>query len=375
MSETTSTLPAPKNLSTSQVDQLRETLFSDDKASLKGRSVLIPFTKQAFFVGELNPSTNEKGEEQVRVVADQSQVQTVSTTEAKKWLEQNSSKSTKKNSSSGILKSQSKQVSENPTSSDPPPSPSSFGGFVEIQEEFNSDGTQVRGDVVDVSQRLKALWKNSMDPQLPQYQGKEADIILEEEETKKPPMSDEEYSKLSSRLDELARLEEQAETQGLDPSSLLRPKKPKFMAAKPSSKKSANSGWKKGFLTSNTKKTKTPKPKPEPSPQPSVTTPSVSTSEDTNKGVSFDTTQNQVQEIPRIGTQKVPPKPTTASPKPLESSMFSGVVQERPVIQERPLIRERPLISERPVPTSQTSTGTQPKKRMSRFARERQQHQ
>ena len=368
-------LPSPKNLSTGQVDRLVETLFSNnDEPKLKGRSVLIPFSKQAFLEGELDPTTTtadgEKAQEQVRVVVD-SQIQTVTTGEAKLWLEQYSSgKQTKKTTTVNDKEPtiqpplpRQKSKKHNPKAVIPSPPPDlSFGGFVEIQEEYNADGKQVRGNAIDVSRQLNEIWKNASEPPLqPTFvmssQEEESDMINSEEKElvpKRPPISDEAYEQLSKRLDELARMEEEAEEEA---------KNPKPMKIKKASKQTSSSGWKKGFLTSSN--AKTPKAKAKPRKKTSAVSRPMndettiierSVGKNSSSSVSFDTTQNQIQEIPRVGTQPVPPK--TGSSKSLQESIFSGIIEERPVIQERPVVRG-------PQPTK-------PKKKLSRFARERQ---
>lgn len=363
-------LASPKNLSTEQIDQLYDTLFPDDGVKLKGRPVFIPFTNQAFVLGDLDPATNEKGEEQVQIVGDRNQIQTVSITEAKTWLEKHSSPLQNKSKTCEAKDDDTAVATHNALVS----SSRFVGGFVEIQEEFNADGKQVRGDVVDVSKRLNAIWQNTMEPALSHKVDDGGGPIIEEEEEEphKNPMSDEEYEKLSKRLYELARMEEEAERGGATPSA-----KPKEL----SSKNAANSsGWKKGFLSSKpTKSKKTKASQQRTIPRPGVDTYGLSKEiTQASNSVSFDTTQNQIQEIPRIGTQKVPPKPcTVVGSKPLETCLFSGVVQERPSIQKTPVIQERSVIRESLVVqegVEQQKTQKQPKKRLSRFARERQQH-
>jgi hypothetical protein len=355
--------------------------------------VLVPFSNQAFLVGELQPHIDD-GKELVQIVvgADKNNTPcddpvTISTTEAKEWFVQHSSRSSSIKAS--ILKStddveppQSTKTSTTPTTNSPStttriPEPSIIApGFVEIQEEYNADGTQVRGNVVDVSKQLSAIWDNADEPSLsssvPAATDGNDNINIDDhdfeptiQEPPLKPVSDTDYDQLSKRLDELARLEESG-------ASVMTTLKPKRSTTKP------GSGWKKGFLTSKSKKAKPPvKP---------------SSSNSSNKGVSFDTTQNKVQEIPRIGTQRVPPKPgssstnTSTTPststrsstsKPLESSIFSGVIHERPVMPERPVVPETPeQVGERPTIVQERKPTINrpqpPKKRLSRFAQERQ---
>jgi hypothetical protein len=368
-------------LTTDQVDRLGNTLFpkkKDAANTLQGRSVLIPFSKQAFLVGELQPTLDESGQEQVQILLNEEKV-TVSTQAAQEWLVQHSSSTIKKPTKLPTTKKKTPSQKTAPilktTSSAPPLG--GGGGFVEIQEEYNPGGKQVHGTVVDVSKQLSAIWNNALEPALEipsnnhNNDGDDDDFEPKIEEPPLKPISDQEYESLSQRLEELARLEEEA--------------------AKPKSKsKSSSFGFKKGFLTSNNKAKAAKKKKPSNAattsseqPKTTTTTQSIPTapsttsnlpSAETNStkspsgGVSFDTSQNQVQEIPRIGTNPVPPKTTTKS-RPLDANIFSGIIQERPMVP--PVIQERPMM-----PVNNNSRQAQPpkKKRQSRFAQERQQY-
>ena len=326
--------------------------------------------------------------------------------------------------------------------SPPPPPPSVVVAppMVDIQEEYDADGNPVQANVVDMNRRLESLWKLGMDDDDDQEETKMdptvnwMDTILQPSSRRHPsPLSpatlheeapplksldDEEYNRLSQRLEELARLEEQ-EQQG----NVIR-NRSRGKAPKPAT---SSGGWKKGFLCSSTTASSSQKK----SPKITSTNPNIpprdnaamapSLTRESSRSVQIDITQNQVHEIPRIGTQKVPPKqqqhqqhvsfeapPTAAgaiSPADMEQqeqerpfldpSVFSGVIQER-----RPMVMERTVVSKReattstsslrqpptpPLPSAPTSRDTvpsarmpsrqqpptkQPPKRMSRFAQE-----
>jgi hypothetical protein len=419
-----SQLPAPKHLTTDQIDALASTVFS--KPRLTGRSVVIPLGKHAFRLGHLKPLLDDDDQrEQVEIASSslggggdnsnsnpktKTRIQ-VSTTIAKEWLDSHSSSSS---TTSAATKSTSSSSTSSTPASPPPPANRGSGGFVNIQEEYNPQGKRVEGTVYDVSSQLDRIWKHAEETGLPQD---EEDVVVIPEEDPQPNISDQEYESLSKRLDELARLEEQA---GDEPPTFPRRRKKKTPTTT-MTKGSSFGGWSKGFLNNNNNNSgggsKKNKKKATPTPsQPSSSASSSSSSGEPKRqrGVVIDTTKNSVQEIPRIGTQKIPPKPQRAAgPSSLEAtSMFSGVVQERSssstiTKQEQPQhqtpsprsgggivertggssivdtrsgggIGERgPSVvasSNRRQPTT-TPTAAAPRKRVSRFAQERQHQQ
>lgn len=240
----------------------------------------------------------------------------------------------------------------------------------------------------------------------------------EEIDTRTTPVSDQEYKTLSERLEQLARLEEKAEAKSSDNAlSALRlqskgwskgflsgkakplmkkssmkaqtttdskpqprnnaaakqatlPSNPRPLAtlssgprqqpatqATSEKKEISKKGWSKGFLNSG----------PSTNESPAQIERATATHEEGSKKVSFQSNMAEVKEIPRIGQTSVAslkaptPLSTGAGPaRPFDSSVFSGVVKERPI---------RPL-----VPGSQqaaSNNGGQPKKKMSKFAQQR----
>jgi hypothetical protein len=151
-------------------------------------------------------------------------------------------------------------------------------------------------------------------------------------------VSDQEYQALSSRLDELARLEEEAEMSN--------------KINQTSAKKLQSKGWSKGFLNSTKKKaavvdvvatrpSRPPVLNETASASPAAAAPvAVETvRDDTKKKVVGFHEETQVKEIPRVGersiqdhiqkTKQQQPIPVVAPSRPLEESVFTGVVRER----------------------------------------------
>jgi hypothetical protein len=388
-------------------DQVHKLLTTTLDQPLTGRTVLLPVTGQAFTIGQLKPavllvnhnSKEEEEVEQVQILASPtSSLATVSTKQAQAWLQP------KPKAAEATAATKPKSVLKHKNKFTPPPTSTSTNmksqastspsrlAFMDIQEEYDASGKQVRSGAVNISQQLNAVWNNAQEPAMvddEQGWNDNDDIGGDDEQEKTmvqpsanttsttpkqqptPVLSDDDYKRLADRLDELALLEE---TGAAAPSQSVPKPTTKKQTPTSSTKKqtpSSSSGWGKGFLTNN----KNAKSKPS-SKQP--------------KAISFGA--NQIQEIPRIGTtpastitqqrQTKQSQTTTRNNKqsrPIASSVFNGVVQERPVvteqIQQRSVIRERPVVVERqkqqaqhqPQPTSAAPS----KKRVSRFAQER----
>ena len=345
-------------------DQVHKLLTTTLDQPLTGRTVLLPVTGQAFTIGQLKPAVvfndnNKEEEEQVQVLASPtSNLTTVSTKQAQLWLQP-------KPKAAIAATKKPKSVLKQKSTPQPAPPSSQSSAFMEIVEEYDASGNQIRSGAVNVSQQLNAIWNNAEEPAMAEDDDHEWNN--EEEEggddqeltanTPKPaPVSDDDYQRLAERLDELARLEE---TGAAVPSSVPKPTAATTTAKKQATSSSSGGGWGKGFLNNKAK-------------------PNQPSNSDKPKAISFGA--NQVQEIPRIGTtpastitqqrQGHTPKPTTTTTRnkketrPMDSSVFNGVVQERSVIRERPVVVER---QSQPQPTNAAA----PKKRVSRFAQER----
>ena len=358
-----SSIPPP-SLSAEKCKRLAEKVFpsvtdtgeSRTISSLTGRSAMLPFTKKAFLIGELQPEKAENGqEEQVDIVINRKERRTVSTIDAKQWLLQSAVKNDVKSSPIQKVKSPSKNSSTS--------APLDLHNMIEIQEEYSDDGTQIKGNTVDVSSQFRAIFGGNMSQTKPEEKEAENDSIMDEtfEETPLKLLSDVEYNQLSDRLDELARLEDMEEERQ-EKTEKVKPNKGK--------KKVVSGGWNKGFL--NKPSTKRNPTKPNTSKhiamkkETLVATGSQSKQREVTKqaeGVSFDLTRNEIQKIPGIpGTRSIP-KPSTVSNSSTtsESSFFSGVIQERPTTDQ--LLQQRAQ--------DETCAATKPKKKLSRFAQER----
>jgi hypothetical protein len=382
-------------LSNDQVHKLLTTTL--DQQPLTGRTVLLPVTGQAFTIGQLKPAVvmandnnnnNKEEVEQVQLLASTTaNFTTVSTKQAQLWLQPKAAT---------IATTKPKSALKHKSTPPPPPAtnsrqPPPQAAFMEIVEEYDASGKQIRSGAVNVSQQLDAIWNNAQEPAMvDQDQGwndNDNDEVGDDQgelpnlnATLKPkPVSDDDYQRLANRLDELARLEETGAAVP-SPLSKLKPKPTTTTNTKKqtASSSSSGSGWGKGFLNNNNnvKSKTTSKP----------------------KAISFGA--NHIQEIPRIGTTPAStitqqrqghtptqkPTPTMENKKqtrPFDSSVFNGVVQERPVVmeqqqqqqQQRSVIRERPMVVERQSQQQPQPTNTAPpKKRVSRFAQERSMH-
>ncbi|KAG7356574.1 hypothetical protein IV203_001260 [Nitzschia inconspicua] len=260
--------------------------------------------------------------------------------------------------------------------------------MVEIQEEYTEDGQQLYGKAIDITSRLEALWKhedgssrhrqneeekydhetgveysmtstNSDNGENPHTKMQQNVPNMTDQDSKvAPTISDEEYDRLSQRLEELAFFEEQEQ---------------QIKAAK---KKSAGLTFQKGFLNAvkpkskriaTTNKTSTGRAdestKTSISPNPDLS------GVNRKSKVTIGENQNKVKEIPQEGRQQpVPPRQGVqqTSSRMIDPSLFSGLIQER---------TDATTAGNRDTPAVASSSGnnTTKKKRVSRFAQERQQ--
>jgi hypothetical protein len=341
----------PQKLSLEQVRDVRDSL----KKPLTGQQVLIPLGSKAFLPGTLRPSVASSGEEQV-VVNDKE----MSRQQALDCL-QVEIDSLKPPPRTKPVKMKSALRKSKPVSTKPEAMMNPNMPYFEIREEFNGSGEQIGAQAINVSKQLEYLQKQAAGesvvhvPPEAKYDDDDddqADLDLEEVhvETLKP-FNEEEYSSLSERLEELERLEEEANSQQEGTSKI------KSMRGK---------GWSKGFL--NAKK---PLPKKKIAPTPTSTStrkpapPSVPTRKQapakeaptTERKVAFQA-EDQVKEIPRVGERSVSEVQKPAARKNIEESVFSGVVRERASAPSAPR-QEQPV----------------PKKKLSRFAQQRQEQE
>jgi len=234
-------------------------------------------------------------------------------------------------------------------------------------------------------------------------------------------VSDEEYDILSNRLEELLRLEQEESEETLRQSANAvetgKLKQKLRGQQQQGQQKKTIGGWSKGFLnkpSAATKKTKKPPPQPAPPPvQQQQQQQHKTTASDANgvpsavggdgeeeagatkkktspPSVSFgDDSDIQVKEIPRIGTRSArelrKPQSQFRQPQPThpridESPLFSGIVQERQQQRRSTAPQRQGVVAEtaaatRTTAAAQSATPSQPpqRKRLSRFAMERQQ--
>lgn len=319
-----------KNCLNDVVDALRN--------PLTGRNVLIPMGRQAFRRGTLRPSLihDDVGyHEQVTLRL------TGQTTKATREIARRKVES--KISPNKLPRKSIPEGSKEKRQKTPPQSSSSLPCF-EIREEYNVSGP-VKGEAINITEHLQHLQENCGEAPTYEEPSFDADETIPDVEKNIYPLSDSEFDALSSRLDDLARLEEEAESDS--------------KANKISSKKVQGKGWGRGFLN------KKPKTKKKVSPQPAASASSTmhDTSKAANRKVTFNNT-NGIQEIPRVGERSArelrPPasqQQNTSAPA-ISESVLSANVQER----------HRPMASPHPAPPQAAPS------RVSRFARDRAQN-
>lgn len=279
--------------------------------------------------------------------------------------------------------------------------------FFEIREEFDSDGREVKAEAVNVAKEMKALkdaLRSHRDGQSKGANGgKEAKQIcelienldidageseipqdiddstftsaVEVVESHVETISDERYSSMSARLDELARLEEEAErnkNEGKNSRQRLQSKAwgKGFLSGSSKQakkeKKKKNGGWNKGFLNAEPKSGKL---------SPASAEPRVANIEEPERERKVAFGENKIKEIPRIGQNSIKAaqlqKPATARrehAEPIATTAFSGVVMERPAKSSSSADSTSTRSSQADQVQQQHQ---QPKKKLSRFAQQR----
>ena len=302
--------------------------------------------------------------------------------------------------------------------------------YFDIKEEIDGTGKIVKSEAVNVTKQLDFVskqigeskeeekeegpkesasedYKDQMD-----VDDHEEDINYQEipvdEDDNRPPVSDDDYESLSARLEELARLEEEDEkkqkanqlsareliSQGWTKGFLAGKKTTPAQAAKeqtsvttvPSvptaitkessaiqqkpaatNKVKESKGWSKGFFNKPSNTSKAIKKATN-----QVDSSTAIPGPDSSKKVSFQESAPDIREIPRIGEKSASllkkPSPPVNNPtavrsgeaNPFDSSVVSDVVKEHHV-------------GEKPAPLQ--ASNNEPKKRLSKFALERQQQQ
>lgn len=369
-------------LSPVQLRDVQDTL----RKPLTGRRVLIPVGSKAFVTGELRPgsgttagneaSSSQKQQTemiQLRSGGEGDELITIARRDAVDRIQQEiqalrgrptttakpttTTETPQQSTKSSLTSSSPVQPKTSPTAGT-----AGAPNYFEIREEINEEGQEVHAEAVDITNHLK-LWEQQVNgtgggptsngtskvPSSGDGDGSVTETSVEPERRRprKEGVSDEEFAKLSARLDELARLEEEEET--------------KQASNRQSAKKLQSRGWAKGFLNNNNNnKKKSTKPSasaraeipilsetsraPEAvaaAPRPEANDQAVGNSNyrdipaNQSKRQSGDggrvafTESNQVHEIPRIGQRSVSEiqKPAQSLPG---GSAISPVVRERP---------------------------------------------
>lgn len=373
----------PQKLSQEQVRDVRDTL----KNPLTGQQVLVPLGNKAFFPGTLCPAVASDGEEQV-VVRDRdgndkemTRQQALDCLQVEMDALKPPSRTKPVTMKSALKKSgPSSTASKQPASASAPMMNSALPYF-EIREEYNDSGQNIAAQAINVSRELEYLQTQAAGESVvhipPESKQDDVDVPDDDqggrEEVRVEPLksiNEEEYSNLAARLDELERLEEEAS---------------RVKVVNPKIKSLRGKGWSKGFLNNNKKsapkKILTPNtmsistssqiPTPSPTkastqkPAPAMKAPT------TERRVAFHA-EDQVKEIPRVGERSISEvrkpavsrsvsevrKPAASRPnRPIEESVFSGVVRERGAAPSAPRQEE-----------------AAPKKKLSRFAQQRQEN-
>jgi len=427
-----------------------------DGEPFSGRKVMVPVTRHAFMEGHLQPPpsdgnatavTNSQSVSGEKVLANlgdghmaemsradaadfiQRRIDAVaSQSSAAPKMSTNKTSASKKGESKKVAPKSSSKQSAKPQ---PKAQPHTILPFFEIREEYDSSGQEVKAEAVNVANKMKAL-KDALRSQKAGNggDGDDAKQIRELIETidigggdggarssssdmtgaspgdnyfddeamddsdpeRQEPVSDEQYNLLSARLDELAKIEEEAEKnkrQGQSSRQRLqgnswgkgflssngggadgtgsKTQKPKAGQKK---KSAATGGWNTGFLNAESKKKASVGVRAAASP---------ADEPERQRKVAFGA--DEVKEIPRIGNtsikaaqqmQKVgrsPPQqaqqqsgimPQEKESESISREVFSGVVKERGAVSSSVVSGEPSHQQQQP-----------PKKKLSRFAQQR----
>lgn len=381
--------------------------ITKSKTPLAGRKIMIPMTTKAFFEGSLEPTLrnskdDKPGEEQLMVNLGQGYLAEMTKDEASDYIERRmkalrplAKQAVEKKSGilkmkKGFLQSQKKTAKKRTSSkknttpsrtSKPPVEPLPF---IEIKEEFDKDGNEIKAEAMNMSRQLHNIRQeiqskkdgnqgkheilDTLLDSVPQLtDGDDSEVIMSEddetstigheeavEESRRP------YAEISSRLDQLILLEEEDE-------------KKKASNVK-SSKRLQGKGWSKGFLSNGAKgsKNKSDKKKSKIIEQNAV--PGSSNA----KKVQFQKSP-KVKEIPRIGTRSIESSRNTAQraqepSSSLEQTILGGSKQNstRPSksISVGNVIEQNSNANATKLPQNQEA---EPKKKLSKFAQRRQQ--
>lgn len=367
----------PPPLSVEQLRDVRDAL----KRPLTNRQVLVPFGSKAFFPGRLTPTTTSlvessngsgsgSGSGVVAATMDVDEASKLQERVVVRCLEDGTEKEVNRLQALDYLQKEiddaappkrisalkttmtqaAKQRAPNKatrTSLAKNDDPEEAAGpnvlpYFEIREELDDSGAEVRAEAINVSKHLEYLKQaaegdNEGDaassPAATVLPVSEKEIANEKDEFIQIPVADDtkrslsetEYVALAARLEQLVLLEEQVESE----------KAGNFK----SSKTLQSSGWSKGFFNKKQSKKKvaaknTAEAAVAPPSDVAAATTLTSSEEPPRKkkSVVFGG-EDQVREIPRIGERSVStiskPAGGAGSLRPLDTSIFSGIVQEK----------------------------------------------
>lgn len=315
------------------------------RGPLTGKNALIPMGTKAFIPGSLQPNIDSSGEELVTVKTNGIGEKEMRRRDVIRLLEKEMKDNlpNPKKSDQTISKTSSR---ENVISQDVKEE-SIIQPCFEIRETIDQHGRQVSGERIDITRQVEYFERqaendvtqgvdanDTSDDQYGEY------IFVDQKAAK--TLSEQDYLSLSSRLEELAKLEEESEKKQYNLKS----------------SKAKTKGWNKGFLNKTKSKGPTssyPVEKGVPAESQNTASSGTGHSKPTTRRVGFHQ-ENQVREIPRIGErsvkeiQKIPGlgmSPTMSkgnaeiverhgdgnsgpvTGRPIEESLLSSVVQER----------------------------------------------
>jgi len=321
-----------------EVHQLRqelENVKSTLQEPLTAKKVMVPMTTRAFFAGTLKPPVKDE-QEQVLVKMGGSNLVELDRLQAINHLDGRIQSLSVADDSTTTANSDISTAAAGESSMEVEPSLP----FFEIREELDESGREVKAEAINVAKQLELLQKKEGRKANASVVPTASEEKIQDEPEQLKPVTDSEYESLSNRLDMLARLEEETEHAKQE--------------NKVSAKKLQSKGWSKGFLNAKPKKRKS---QPKKVPARTSSTPS-----NEERKVAFQS-QDEIREIPRVGERSASELKTTgAAPRrQIEPQVFSGVIRERSV--------------ESAPANASPSTKAPPRKKLSKFAQERQEQQ
>ena len=450
------------HLPVSQLQELQGVL----RNPVSGRQVMIPLTSKAFIIGSLQPDKDVNGDETLHIRNANSSGDRkeefreitrkilLDSLEGERKLKKEAAKR-KKPPASKAIEEKAPSTTALPAAKKPPPNNPKPAGkkqtthhhhharnsgpalpFFEIKEEIDDNGRVLRSEKKDVTKQLELVAKElqadeEFKAENPEEYGDNLDIpkdysdeevlnTIDDESNSFQAVTDQDFSLLSTRLDDLAKLEEEAEQKTEENLS--------------SAMRIQGKAWNKGFLVGKSAKqraiskqqklqeanlkvtSKVPPEMTQPAPQPLASMAAAPTTQppttkqppakkatdqagwsegflnsasslqpakavlpnsepvdERSRTVKFQA-NDEVKEIPRVGTQSVAslkkaptpispgletvekpaPAPTPAPARSFDSSVFNGIVKERPSGSK-----------------STYAQDAKPKKKLSKFAQDR----